>query len=388
MAKAANKRITKTIVDGIAPGETVQDCDVAGFGVRRQKGAASYFLKTYVNGRRRFFTIGKHGTPWTPDSARKEARRFIALIQQGEDPGASKRDRREAATLDEVATRFLSEHGPTLRKSTLVEYTRIIDRHIRPSLGSRKLFDLTREDVAKLHVSLKATPRMANLVLAVVSAILGWCETQGLRPYASNFCPSIPRFPEVRRERFLSQHEFERLGKVLCQAQETGSENIYCLAAIRLLILTGARLNEILSLKWQYVDLRRQTIFLPTSKTGQKPLFLNQAACDVLSDLPRLTDNAHVLPGAKVGAHLVNLQKPWRRIRKLAGIEDVRLHDLRHSFASVAVERGASLPLIGQLLGHSQPQTTQRYAHLAAEPVREVNEVVGSHLARVLAPKK
>lgn len=213
---------------------------------------------------------------------------MIALIQQGEDPGTSKRDKREAATLDEVATRFMNEHVPTLRKSTGTEYARIIDRHIRPALGARKLFDLTREDVAKLHVSLKDTPRMANLVVAVLSAILGWCENQGLRPFASNFCPSIPRFPEVRRERFLSCEEFERLGEVLSHAQQTSSENIYCLAAIRLLILTGARLNEILSLKWQFVDLGRQMIFLPTSKTGQKPLFLNQAACDVLSDLPAL----------------------------------------------------------------------------------------------------
>jgi len=168
---------------------------------------------------------------------------------------------------------------------------------------------------------------------------------------------------------------------VLQEAEEQGSESPYVIAAIRLLLLTGARLSEVLTLEWRYVDLARGLLFLPDSKTGQRPVFLNSGAIEVLQQLPRQPDNPYVIAGAGQGRHLVNLQKPWRRIRARAGIEDVRLHDLRHSFASIAAESGASLPLIGKLLGHTQMQTTQRYAHLVADPVKELSETVGAVLA-------
>ena len=174
------------------------------------------------------------------------------------------------------------------------------------------------------------------------------------------------------------------MGKALSDAEQEG-ENIYAIAAIRLLILTGARVGEILTSKWDFVDTERGLIFLPKSKTGAKPIFLSECAIEVLNAIPRLEKNPYVIVGASSGSHLVNLQKPWRRLRTRAGLGAVRLHDLRHSFASFAAAQGASLLMIGKLLGHTQMRTTQRYAHLVADPLRAVAETVGVHLAPSLA---
>ncbi len=152
-------------------------------------------------------------------------------------------------------------------------------------------------------------------------------------------------------------------------------------AAIRLLALTGARLSEILTLRWDFVDLERACLRLPVSKTGKKVVYLSAPALELLSRLPRVEGNPHVIVGERRGAHLVNLQKPWRRLRHAAGLDEVRIHDLRHSFASVAAASGQSLIIIGALLGHTQPQTTARYAHLAADPLRAANESVGEKIA-------
>ena len=227
---------------------------------------------------------------------------------------------------------------------------------------------------------MKNTPRMANFCLAVLSKFMNWAEEKGLRPQFSNPVRGIRKYPENHRERFLTAEELQRLGESLDEElREHG--DIYAVAAIRLLILTGARLSEILTLKWEYVDLDRGLLLLPNSKTGKKAIVLNAAARKVLEELPRLNGNPHVICGHKEGQHLVNLQKPWRRIRKRADIEDVRIHDLRHTFASLAARQGGSLPRIGALLGHSQMQTTQRYAHLIVDDVRQLDETVGDELA-------
>jgi len=228
---------------------------------------------------------------------------------------------------------------------------------------------------------------MANLSLAVLSKLISWTEEQSWRANGTNPCRGIKKYREGRRERFLSQDELLRLGDALAAAEQSNSQMPSAIAAIRLLILTGARLQEILTLKWSYIDFERRLILLPDSKTGAKPIVLNNAAVAILNDIDPNSGNPYVIVGRKHGAHLVNLQKPWRTIRKVAGLDDVRIHDLRHSFASVAAASGASLPMIGKLLGHTQVQTTQRYAHLADDPLHQLNDEIGGAIAKAMGSK-
>ena len=206
-------------------------------------------------------------------------------------------------------------------------------------------------------------------------------EKWGLRLDGTNPVRHIEKYAEGRRERFLSVEEMLRLGKALRQAEKE-SENPFALAAIRLLVFTGARLGEILTLRWSQIDMKRAVAILPDSKTGQKRLYFNEPAMEVLTMLPRLEGNPYVIPGHRRASHLVNLQKPWQRLRESAGLSDVRLHDLRHSFASIAVSTGHTLPVIGKLLGHSKATTTERYAHLADDPLRAANDRIGAELAK------
>jgi integrase len=227
-------------------------------------------------------------------------------------------------------------------------------------------------------------PYQANRVLAFLSALFNWAEKHGLRPDGSNPCRHVEKYREGRRERFLSQAELGRLGDALREAEQDKSCSPWVVAAIRLLTFTGARRNEILTLRWEHVSEEHESLFLPDSKTGRKAIHLNAPALALLQAIPRLEGNPYVICGEKAGQHLVNLEKPWRRIRKAAKLEDVRLHDLRHSFASVAASGGQSLILIGKLLGHSQPATTARYAHLADDPIKAASEAVGGRIAAAM----
>jgi integrase len=205
-----------------------------------------------------------------------------------------------------------------------------------------------------------------------------------LRPNSSNPCRHIEKFRERKHERFLTEAEFERLGRALAAAEREMLTTPWIIAAIRLLILTGARLSEIRTLRWAEVDVERRMLRLGDSKTGKKTIHLSDAALEVLASIPRLPDNPYVICGERPGTHLVNLQKAWRRIRRLAGLDDLRIHDLRHSFASVAAAQGLSLPVIGALLGHSQPATTARYAHLAQDPLARANAEISGRIVTAL----
>jgi integrase len=364
----------------LGPGETVWDETVPGFGARRQKGpAVTYFLK-YRNGdgRQRWHSIGRHGAPWTPETARAEAKRLLGAIAAGADPAAERSAWKQAPTVAELATRFLSEHADAKRKPrTAREYRRQVEKQILPALGEKRVAEVTRQDVAQFHHSRRATPIEANRTLALLSVLFNFAERIGERPDSSNPCRHIERFPQRRRERFLSADELGRLGNEL--AAYRGSP--YHVATIKLLVFTGARLGEVLGLRWEWIDFERGEARLPDSKTGAKTLHLPPPALEVLAGLPRVEGEPHVL-GARRGTTFI--EAPWRRIRKAAGLDDVRLHDLRHAFASVAASAGMGLPIIGKMLGHTQAQTTQRYAHLASDPVKAAAAAVAGKIAAAM----
>jgi integrase len=284
------------------------------------------------------------------------------------------------------ATRYLAEHAEAhKRASSVAEDRRLLARVIIPRLGRHRLDRIARADVSALHHARRGTPVDANRALALLSKMLNVAEALGLREPGSNPCRGIPRYRELKRERFLSDAEMARLGAVLAEAEREGRESPFVLAAVRLLLFTGARLGEVLNARWADVDLAAGLLRILRPKEGRsKALRLGPPALEVLAKLPRIEGNPYVIVGRKDGGRFVGIQHVWQRVRLRAGLADVRLHDLRHSFASVAAAGGASLPIIGALLGHTQAATTQRYAHLSDDPLRAVAENVSMRIAAAL----
>lgn len=407
-------KLTKRVVEGIKPGEReviVWDSELAGFGVRVQpSGRQMYILKYRVGGGRggtiRKPSIGAHGVI-TVDQARATARRWLAAVAEGEDPSAGRQATREAPTIADLCERYLEEHARPHKKPRSVEGDeRNIKNHIRPLLGRKKVHEVTRADIDRAVASIKAGrtardaktkkrgrsivrggPVVANRSLALLSKMFGLAERWGLRPGHSNPCLHARKYAERNRERFLSFDEIGGLGDSLAQAESDATVSQNAAAAIRLLVFTGCRVSEILTLHWDHVDFERACLRLPDSKTGAKVVHLAAPALDILAGLPRVKDNPYVLPGAREGAPMVGLKRPWGTVRASAGLDDVRLHDLRHSFASVGAGAGFSLPIIGKMLGHKQAATTERYAHLAADPVKAATEVVAGTLASAMRGK-
>jgi integrase len=283
-----------------------------------------------------------------------------------------------------VADQFMAIHGAKLKPRTLEEQQRIIRLFLKPAFGTLDITAISRIEVEAAHAKWKKTPRAANHALAVMSSLMNWAEEHKYRPEDSNPCRKITHYPQNNRERFLQPDELARLGAALDQAEREQLATPHAIAALRLLIFTGARLSEILTLQWSWVDLGRAALLLPDSKTGQKTIPLNAPAVDVLNAIPRMAGNPFVIAGHRHGARMVNLQKPWRRIRAIAGLDDVRIHDLRHTFASVGVAAGGSLPIIGRALGHARTETTARYAHLTDSPVKQPSQTIGETLANAM----
>lgn len=381
--------VIRTAVARLMPGSILWDGKISGFGARcLESGRIIYFLQYRAGrgrgARLRWVTIGKHGSPWTPDTARVEAERLLAMAKspsKAVDP-ATLRDRaKSSGTIKILAETFQEANAKKWRPSTVDTNKRLIAKHVTPTFGSRRPGDVTHGDVARWHVALKDTPGAANRALALLSSMYNWAIKNG-HCDEPNPCRNVKQYRGRKIERFLSTEEMARLGEALKAAE---ANDPYPVAALRLLIFTGARLGEILGLHWEWVDIEAAMIRLPDSKTGAKPIYLNAPAVDLLETLPRMLDNPHVIVGLKQGAALVNLEKPWRRIRKAAGLEDVRIHDLRHSFASVGAGLGEGLPIIGKLLGHLNVTTTARYAHLSADPIRAANEKIGKRIVEAMS---
>lgn len=380
--KNSEVRITKTVVEGLPANRDVRDSIVKGFGARRRAGpGVSYFVQRRVNGRMVRVTIGPHGSPWTAETARKEAQRILGDMVGGENPNHSKREQRVlGASFQAAADDFLDLHVSKLKPKTVVAYRSLFKTLLLPAFKNIGVNDIDAAAVEKAHRKWKAKPRSANHALTVLGKMLNWSVERGLRKGGENPVRSVKRYREKKRERYLTREELGRLGQALRELEAERTLNPYAAAAVRLLLYTGARRDEILTLKWEYVDRERKLLALPDSKTGEKYIVLDEAAIEVLDEIPRLENNPYVIVGRKHGQRMVNLSKPWIEVRKKAKLEGVRLHDLRHSFASVAAGLGASLPMIGKALGHSQPQTTARYSHLTEDPVRDMVSRTARHM--------
>jgi integrase len=386
------KRIGQRHVGALRPGQVVWDSAVIGFGARRQRSeAVSYFVfYRTAEGRQRWQTIGRHGAPWVPDTARDEARRLLGDVARGEDPAGAKQAIRKAITVGELCDRYMADaksglvltrFGSGKKASTLaIDEGRIV-RHIKPVLGSLAVAAVTAADIRNLRdvvaagktACLVKTGRRglarvrggrgtATRVLRLLGGMFTDAVAHGMR--ADNPVHGVPQFRDGQRERRLSKSEYRALGKALHQDKSAWPPAI---AAARFLALTGWRSGEALNLRWSEIDLVGRTAVLPGTKTGRSMRPLSSAACDVLRKLPRIGDL--VFPSSRGGGPMPKLAKHWARIIKLATLSaDVSPHVLRHSFASTAADLGYSDLTIAALLGHKTRTTTSRYAR-TADPV-------------------
>ncbi len=379
-------RLTKKIVESATyegnggSRYVLWDEEVRGLGLRVfPSGRKSFVLLYRVDGRQRLMKLGSYGV-FTVQDARKKAKALLYNVElHQEDPLAVRRARSKVRTVIEVAQRYLKEHAEVKKKSASVKNDeQMLRDYVLPGIGRMRIEAVSRADIAAVHHSLRDKPYAANRVLALLSKLFGLCEAWGLRADNSNPCRHVERFKEKRRERYLSQQELRRLVDVLDEVEEEESESLFAVAAIRLLLWTGCRRNEILHLRWRDVDLDAGVLRLSDSKTGSKTVYLGPAAIALLTDLPRAASNPWVIQGRKENSHFTAIARPWNRIRARAGLDDVRLHDLRHTFAAFGAASGLSLPMIGKLLGHTQPATTQRYAHLAADPMHDAAGRIGA----------
>ena len=381
-------KLTKRVIDAAeiqAAEYFIWDDELPGFGLRVLPSGRKGYIVQYRAGRRsRRMSLGP-STVLTCEQARTRAIGIIAAARNGDDPAAERDAERKTITVKELAERFDKEHvSVRVKETTAKGYRRLIERTILPALGRHRVTEVTRADIAKLHHDLRHIPYEANRCLEVMSKMFSLAEMWGLRPDGSNPRKHIKKYAEEKRERFLSHAELKRVGEVLREMEDEGIELSSAIAAARLLILTGCRLGEIMTLQWEHVDLAGRALRLPDSKTGAKVVHLGQPAIDVLTGIKKVDKNPWVIVGTLPRARLTDLQPFWQRVRARAGLKDVRIHDLRHTFASTAVAAGQGLPMIGKLLGHTQVQTTARYAHLAADPVRTAADAVANTLSHAL----
>lgn len=375
-------KLTKVRVDAIKSAKSeklVWDSELIGFGLRvSPKGRTTFFVQYRSGGRTRRAKIGVMGQV-TPDQTRLKARELLGEVATGNDPAEVRRKRRLTPTVSQICDQFLEEHvSARLKPATERGYRSIIRSGIKPALGAMKVSDVTRADIIVLHRKYREKPYQGNRILSVLSKLFNLAELWGYRTEGSNPCRLVQKYKEQRKERFLSDEELSRLSQVLNEVEASGEESPFVTAVFRMLILTGCRCSEIQYLKWDYITSKH--LELPDTKTGKRSIPLPDAAKAVLNALPRSPVNPYVFQGAIEGEAIAYLRKPWRRIRKKAGLEGVRIHDLRHTYASKAIENGMSLVMVGQLLGHTQHQTTLRYAHLADGPARRAANQIASAL--------
>ena len=372
--------LTKRSIDALRPeakDAIYFDDEVKGFGLRiSPRGLKTYLIQYRSGGRTRRVKVGRHGT-LTVEEARKRARELLGSVAKGLNPAAEISEHRRAPRISEACERFYTEHvEQRCKPSTQGEYRRALDLFIKPALGSFKVVDVKRADIAQFHHDNRHRPYQANRTLGVLSKMFNLMEVWGLRLDGSNPCRHVAKYPERKRETFLDLEELARLDQALQACLAEGSESPQVVGAFYLLMFTGCRLSEIQLAKWSYVQ--GKSLCLPDSKTGARRIPLSRDALRVLAAIPKIDDNEFIIAGEISGQAITDLQKPWRRIRKRAGFDTLRIHDLRHSYASNAIQQGTDLFTVGKLLGHSQMQTTMRYAHIADGPLQKAANLLGN----------
>ena len=374
------ERLTQTLVAKLpAPssGNVVTwDTELTGLGVRATAGGAKSFILNYRNasGIERRLTIGRY-PDWDVTAARTEAKALLRKVDRGDDPLADRSGQRGAPTVAELVDRYIAEHLPSKRPSSQREDQRMIVSTVLPKLGKHKVTDVTFSDISALHREIgKRAKTEANRVLALLSKMFALAVIWQLR--ADNPCRGVTRNTEIGRERFLEPEEIGRLMKALAKHPDREAAN-----AIMLDLLTGARRGELLRATWDQFDLAKGVWIKPSAHTKSNRTHrvpLSGAAVELLKAIKAdSTGKGPLFPSCIKGNGRVDVRRPWQSVCEAAGLEGVRFHDLRHSYASLLVSSGLSLPVIGRLLGHTQPSTTARYAHLLDDPLREATERVG-----------
>ena len=418
---AEHKLIGLTEVRTLAPGAIIWDAGkgaVAGFGARRQRGSVAYVLKyRTADGRQRWHTIGRHGSPWTPETARKDAKRLLGEVVKGGDPAADKQAKRKAETVTELcdaywadaeAGRLMTRRRTVKKASTLLSDKGRVEKHIKPLLGRMKVAAVTREDVeafmndvaeGKTAARAKTGKKRglsnvrggmgtASRTVGLLGAIFTYAVRHRMR--ADNPVHGVMRPADGKRERRLSDDEYTALGTALRLAEakdDKGNAKLWpaAVAAARFLVLTGWRSGEALGLRWGDVDLARRTATLADTKTGRSMRPLSRSACDVLRGLGEGADAALVFPPTRGTGTMTGFRKLWNRITKLGELPaDVTPHVLRHSFASLAADLGYSEPTIAALIGHKGQSITSRYVHAADAVLLAAADAVAQRAAELM----
>lgn len=378
--------LTKTLVENHptpAKDVFIWDSKLTGFGVRIKPSGKKSYLIQYRNqhGKSRRITIGDSKAIGT-DAARQLAKEKLYSVMKGNDPANDKSRIRSTPNLTEFAHRYLTDHADLKKKARSAASDRqYLDNNILPKLGKKLITEIDRKDISALHTNMKDTPTAANRALSLLSKMMNLAEAWEIRPDGTNPCRHVQKYPERSKERFLNNAEIKRLGESLAKFEDADPFAIY---AIKLLLLTGARLSEILNLRWDQVDTRKGIARLDDAKTGPRDIYLNPPAIDILTIARAKTASEFVIPGRDPSKPRNTITKRWNLIRKDAELEDVRIHDLRHTHASTAAGLGLSLTITGKLLGHTQAQTTQRYAHLDNDPIHNASKLVGDTISNAI----
>ena len=370
----ATIRLTQRRVDTLRSRKTVRnvrDAELKGYGVRvMPSGAKRYFIHSQHRGHRVWKIVGDAAV-MTETDARARARSMLAALRDDRDIEA---EASGDALFDTIAEEVFSRYGRRWKPRTLAVNRRYLHNQILPFFAGRPVAEITREEVQRWFRSLHATPAAANRSAPILSVIMQQAEAWGYRPVGGNPCKGIRRYRQKRSERFLSPEEYRRLGMALDRHE---GECPFHVAALRLLLLTGCRKSEIVTLEWRFY--RDDRLYLADSKTGPRTVWLCEAAREVLDGQPRWSRFVFPIEGRR--APWAWLDAFWMQLRAEADLEDVRLHDTRHSYASMALSSGETIRTVGRLLGHDHAATTLKYAHLSDTAVRETVEALAPLLS-------